>query len=194
MSGWGRGRAAASVKIGVQENNRFLLHVDFKVDWLGKGPLFLYVTLKVSSRTTHLSRILGMQPPRPQRQRLQLHRRGSDIGPECHGPDDHAQDIRNVIPIDSNVARAASLDAAMLFHFCDAGKGGGDGGGGCFERGGRRGAGSDGEGVDELEDEEAGESAAEVGDAMGGQEPVGEGRGRKGGKLGVWAYVARRVM
>lgn len=108
-----------------------------------------------------------MQPPRPQRQRLQFHRRGSDKGPECHGSDDDAQHIGDVVPIDGNVARAASLDAAVLLRFHDAREGGGDGVGGSFRRGGRRGAGGDSEGVDEFEDEEAGEGAAEVGDAIG---------------------------
>ena len=60
----------------------------------------------------------------------------------------------------------------MLFGFRDAGKGGGDGGRGEFQvkggedGGGRGDAGCARKGVDEFEDEEAREGAAEVGDAV----------------------------
>lgn len=53
----------------------------------------------------------------------------------------------------------------MLFGLCDAGEGGSDDFGGAFWGYLSRMTGGDGEVVDEFEDEEAGEGAAEVGDA-----------------------------
>lgn len=115
---------------------------------------------------TKSSPLFPAQPPRPQRQRLQLHRRRPDKRPERHGADDDAQHVRDVVTVDGNITGPASVDAAVFFGLGDAGKGRCDGVG-CFERGGGRGrAGGDGEGVDEFEDEEAGKGAAEVGNAV----------------------------
>ncbi len=106
------------------------------------------------------------QPPCSERQRLQLHRRRSDIPPKRHYAYDHTHHIRHIITVSGDIADSAAVDASVLFGFGDAGEGGGDKRRfEVCERGERRGAGGDGEEVDEFEDEEAGEGAAEVGDA-----------------------------
>ena len=112
------------------------------------------------------------QPPSPQRQPLQLHHRGPNKSPKRHNPHNHTNNISNIIPIPFHNAGACSLETRLFLCFQTAGKGGGDevafeGGGEVFGRveGRRRVAGCEGEVVDEFEDEEAGEGAAEVGDA-----------------------------
>ncbi len=120
---------------------------------------------------SHLPRIRIHKPPSPQRQSLQLQRRGTDIAPKSHHADDDAKDIGDVIPIPGDIARARAGEAAGLLRFEDAGKGRGDEvafeGREVFGRFEGRVAGGEGEVVDEFEDEEAGEGAAEVGDAVG---------------------------
>lgn len=119
----------------------------------------------------HLLRIRIHKPPSPQRQSLQLQRRGTDIAPESYHADDDAKDIGDVIPIPGDIARARAGEAAGFLRLEDAGKGRGNEV--AFEGrevfGGFEGrvAGGEGEVVDEFEDEEAGEGAAEVGDAVG---------------------------
>jgi len=89
--------------------------------------------------------------------------------PKRDAADNHTHHICNVIPVALNITRAAAGDAAVLVGFEGAAEGRGDQGGGEGGRrgrgGGRRDAGRDCEVVDEFEDEEAREGAAEVGDA-----------------------------
>lgn len=119
----------------------------------------------------HLLRIQIHQPPSPQRQSLQLQRRGTDIAPESHHADDDAYNIGDVIPIPGDIARARAGEAAGFLRFEDAGEWRGDEV--AFEGrevfGGFEGrvAGGEGEMVDEFENEEAGEGAAQIGDAIG---------------------------
>ena len=112
------------------------------------------------------------QPPRPQRQRLQPHRGRSDVQYKSNHADDHTHYIGDVIPIPLDDTNARAVNATVLLGLGHAGEGGGDeialkgleilgGFEGWITRRGR-------EGVDEFEDEEAGECAAQVGNAVVG--------------------------
>lgn len=68
------------------------------------------------------------QPPRSQRQALQLPRGRLNESPKGHGTDNHAQDIGDIVTVSDDVAGAAAIDAAVLVRFQGAGEGGGDGG------------------------------------------------------------------
>ena len=109
------------------------------------------------------SRIRIHQPPRSQGQRLQLHRRRSDIAQEGDDANDDADDVGDVIPIPFSSTGATAVQASMFLCFQSAGEGSGDEIGleeVGFGRGGRRMAGGDSEVIDEFEDEETGECAA----------------------------------
>lgn len=110
------------------------------------------------------------KPPRPQRQRLQLQRRRPYIRPKRHHTDDHADDVGDVIPIPLDHAFPTAVEASVFLCLESAGESRGDEvtleGFQIRRRGRGRMAGGDGELVDELEDEEAGEGAAEVGDTV----------------------------
>lgn len=109
------------------------------------------------------------QPPRPQRQPLQPHRGRPDIQYKSDNANDHTHHIGDVIPIPLDDTNPRAIDATVLLGLGHAGEGGGDeiafegleilGG---FQR--RITCGGS-EGVDEFEDEEAGECAAQVGNA-----------------------------
>ena len=108
------------------------------------------------------------QSPRSERQSLQFQGGRLDKGPEGHGSYDHTQDVGDVVAIPSDIAGSAAVDTAFLVCFQSAGEGGRDKG--VFEGVGgrwrcRRYAGGFCEEVDEFEDEEARECAAEVGHA-----------------------------
>jgi hypothetical protein len=91
---------------------------------------------------------------------------GLDKAPESDYTNNDAKYVYDVITISSDIASSASVDTNMTVIFEGAGEGFGDqvalevgrwDGGGCTCCGGEH--------VDEFEDEEAGESATEVGDA-----------------------------
>lgn len=63
------------------------------------------------------TKILTSQPPSLHRQRLQLQRRRLDEAIKRHDPKYHTQYIHNVIAIPLNVARASTVDAAVLLGF-----------------------------------------------------------------------------
>jgi len=111
-----------------------------------------------------ISRTPLRNPPSPQRQRLQLYSSRLNITPEGHHPNNHTDNIHNVIAIATDIARAAALDTHVLCLGGSAGEGFRDQGpakrGWEFVAGCWWDAGCDGKCVDELEDEEAGESAA----------------------------------
>jgi hypothetical protein len=126
--------------------------------------------------------------PRAQRQLLQLERLRSDEQPKCHGADENAHDVDEVVAyfysqhvdrcrkdrgvertILRNVANSTAVDAAVLFGFGDTVEWL------CdevafehveFRRSRGRLASSDGESVDEFENEESREGTAEVADAV----------------------------
>lgn len=109
------------------------------------------------------SNLLLSNPPRPQRQTLQLQCLGLDEAPESDYANNDTKYIHNVISVSGDIASATSIDADMAVVLEGAGKGFGDqvtfevgrwDGGGC--------ACCSGEHVDEFENEEAGECAAEV--------------------------------
>ena len=112
-------------------------------------------------------------PPRPQRQRLQLQRRGLDKAPERHNADDDTHDVHDVVAVGLDVADAAPLYAAVFLARGCAREGRGVGQERAAEFGGQdvvwpgRCAGCFCEEVDEFEDEEAREGAAEIGDTWG---------------------------
>jgi hypothetical protein len=92
---------------------------------------------------------------------------GLDKAPESHYTNDDAEYVYNVIAIGGDVASSTSIDANVAVIFEGAREGLGDqvalevgrwDGSGCTS--------CSCEHVDEFEDEEAGESAAEVGDAV----------------------------
>jgi len=95
---------------------------------------------------------------------LQLQRRRFNKPIKCNHPNNNTNDIHNVISISANIADSTSLDTAIFFCGQSAREGIGDKGtaerGGEFIVGWRWNAGCDCEGVDEFEDEEAGEGAA----------------------------------
>lgn len=102
-------------------------------------------------------------PPRPHGQTLQPQRRGLDESPKCDDAKNNAENIDNVVSISLRRAHPATGKAAVFVRFQDAGEGPGDKVAlqvGRSRRGWR--AGCDGEGVDEFEDEVAGEGAAKV--------------------------------
>ena len=112
--------------------------------------------------------LLLSNPPRPQRQTLQLQCLGLNKAPESHYANDNAKHIDNIISISGDIASTASVDADMAIIFEGAGEGfsnqvafevGWWDGGGCACCGGEH--------VDEFEDEEAGECAAEVANTVG---------------------------
>lgn len=113
--------------------------------------------------------ILSSNPPRPQRQPLQLQRRRLNKPPKRNNTNNNTKDINDIIAIGIDPARAAALHTSVFLGLERAREGGGDEGG--FEAGGRvggggRDAGGGGEEVDEFEDEEAWEGAAEVADTV----------------------------
>ena len=102
--------------------------------------------------------------PSPQRQRLQLNSRRLNKPPERHHPYNHTDDIHHVIPIPTNIAHPSALYTPILCSSAGARKSLCDEG--SFEfwgegvRGIRGDAGGNCKGVDEFEDEEAGEGTA----------------------------------
>lgn len=112
------------------------------------------------------------QPPSTHRQSLQHQRLRSDEPDESHHAHHNANHIDDVIPIRVHPACSTTINTPMLVCLQRAVKRRGhrrhavlEGLGERWDRG--RDAGGDGEVVDELEDEEAGEGAAEVRDAVG---------------------------
>jgi len=103
-------------------------------------------------------------PPSPQRQGLQLQRRRLNEPPECHHAHNHTHDIHHIISIPANIAYPSTLYTPFFSRGSSTGEGVCDErafefrgeGVGCVGRD----AGGDCEGVDKLEDEEAGESTA----------------------------------
>ena len=116
------------------------------------------------------SLILLLQPPRSHRQRLQPLRRPTDPHEECNCAENDTDDIRDIIPITLHNTSSTAIDATLLLCFEGTREGILDERHALFEMGwlsslmiGVEGlAGSDGEEVDELEDEVAGKCAAEV--------------------------------
>jgi hypothetical protein len=111
------------------------------------------------------SNLLLSNPPSSQRQTLQLQSLGLDKAPESDYTNDDAKYIYDIISISGDIASSTSIDTNMAVIFEGAGEGFGDEV--ALEVGrwdGCRCACCGGEHVDELEDEEAGESATEVGD------------------------------
>ena len=109
------------------------------------------------------------QPPRPQWQRLQLHSCRPYIRHESDDTDYHTHNVSDIISVSTDHAGSATVYAAVFFRFGDTGEGGSyEGpfeGGGVGRRVRGRITGGNSEGIDELEDEETREGAAEVGDA-----------------------------
>lgn len=107
-------------------------------------------------------------PPRLHGQTLQLRRRGPDEAPERDDTNRNAQHVDNVVAVLLNVTAAASVGAAVLLCLEDTGELLRDEiafeGASVLDVGGRE-ASRGREEVDELENEETRESAAEVGDA-----------------------------
>lgn len=103
-------------------------------------------------------------PPSPQRQRLQLKCSRFNISPESKHPDNHTDDIHNIIPIRRDIAKTTSLDTSVLLSRHGTIKGACDEraleAGGELEVRGWGDAGGDCEEVDEFEDEETGECTA----------------------------------
>ena len=100
-------------------------------------------------------------PPSPQRQRLQFPRGRFNKPPESNNADNHTHDIHNIISVPLDIAYSTPFQASV-FLSCD-GAAERVGYEGSFEvgRGGRgRDASCDCEGIDEFEDEEAGEGTA----------------------------------
>jgi hypothetical protein len=112
---------------------------------------------------------LAAQPPRPHRQRLQTPHDRLDVAPKRKHAHENAEHVDDVVAVGGDGAGATAVAAAQFVRFGDAGKGAGDGWAleeiGRRFGGGRR-AGGDCEYVDEFEDEEFGECAAEVGYAV----------------------------
>jgi hypothetical protein len=107
----------------------------------------------------------GCQPPRPERQTLQLRGSRLDEHEERDCADDHAQHVGDIVAVAADLAHAAAVDAAVLLGLEGTGEGRGDEG--VFEGVGGRGdgrwnAGGLGEEVDQLEDEEPGEGTAQI--------------------------------
>lgn len=110
------------------------------------------------------------QPPRPQRQGLQPHCGRSDVQYKSDNTNDHTHHVGDVIPVPLDDTNPRAVNATVLLGFGHAGEGGGDEIafegleilGGFQRRIARRGR----KGVDEFEDEEAGECAAQVGNAV----------------------------
>lgn len=75
----------------------------------------------ISSRAFRIT-----QPPRPQRQSLQLHSRRPYIRPKRHNPHNDTDYVSDVIPISGNSTSTSAVGAAMFLGFCDAGEGLGD--------------------------------------------------------------------
>jgi hypothetical protein len=111
--------------------------------------------------------LLLSNSPSSQRQTLQLQSLRLDKAPESDYTNDDAKYVYNVISISGDIASSTSIDANMTVVLEGAREGFGDQV--ALEVGrwdGGRCAGCSCEHVDELEDEEAGESATEVGDAV----------------------------
>ena len=70
-----------------------------------------------SSSTTHLPLPIFSQPPRPQRQSLQLHSGWPDITPKGNHPNNHTHHIRDIISISLDITCATTIDTSMLFGF-----------------------------------------------------------------------------
>jgi hypothetical protein len=114
------------------------------------------------------SNLLFSNSPRSQRQTLQLQCLGLDKAPESYYTDDNAEHIDNIISIGSDAAGSAAVHANMAIVLESAGEGFGDKITLEVGRGdGGRCACCSGEHVDEFEDEEAGECAAEVANTGG---------------------------
>jgi hypothetical protein len=122
----------------------------------------------ISKKTAHMQNTTSLQlllsnPPSPQRQALQMQSLGLNKAPESNYTNDNTKHIDNIISISSNTAGTTSIDTDMAVILKGAGERFGDQI--AFEvwRGdGGRCACCSGEHVDEFEDEEAGECAAEV--------------------------------
>ena len=112
--------------------------------------------------------LLLSNPPRSQRQTLQLQCLGLNKAPKSHYTNDNAKYIDNIISISGDIASTASVDTDMAIVLEGAGEGLGDQV--AFEVGWWDGSGCaccGSEHVDEFEDEEAGECAAEVANTVG---------------------------
>ena len=107
------------------------------------------------------------QSPSSQRQRLQLQRGGPDIQHKCNHPNNHANNIGNIVSISRDIACTATIETTVLLGFGDTIEGRCDEGAfKIFFHGRRSGrvAICNREIVDEFEDEKPGECTAEVGD------------------------------
>jgi len=148
-------------------------HVYSELSLLASHPhICLTHTHPLPSNHRHLP-LSATQPPRLQRQPLQRQRPRPNKPHKRHHPHHDTYHIDNVISVLLDGADAAAFDTAVFVGFEGAVEERGQGFGGVeFEgeagRVGGRSAGGAGEVVDEFEDEEAGEGAAEVGDADGG--------------------------
>jgi hypothetical protein len=122
----------------------------------------------ISKKTAHMQNTTSLQlllsnPPSPQRQALQMQSLRLDKAPECNYTDNNTKHIDNIISISSNTASTASINTDMAVILQSARERFGDEIAFEVRRGdGGRCACCGGEHVDEFEDEEAGECAAEV--------------------------------
>lgn len=108
-----------------------------------------------------------LESPRSERQVLQLQDLGSDVHDKCDDTNNDTEDVDDIVPIALHVARATARKTPLLVGLDSTGEGLRDKRASQLglELGIARVAGGCGEGIDHAKNKEAGESAAQVGNA-----------------------------